>query len=298
MVFVDEVQDARQPVIDRTVRPILSGARVVNPQAWFAGTGERDESEVLRGLRRAGVRPGADTLWLEWSAPPGCCPTDEDAWRWASPDWSESRRESLAADLRTMQEVDFRSEYLVQHDAQVTLWLPGWPGLRVAGPVWSTVAVECAPGSSRPCVAFAGLVDGRVVVGVQLADSMAHAAALVRSVGTGAPVVGKALLSDPVWSDLGAVPMTGTSVQALAEFRQLVDEGVLVHDGSDLLAEQVAAVRMEPAAGGGLRLTSLEPVDAIKAALWAAQAAREVGLVRGYSALWALLCVRRAAYAP
>jgi len=126
MVFVDEVQDARQPVIDRTVRPILSGARTVNPQAWFAGTGERDESDVLRGLRRAGLSEDPDTLWLEWSAPPGCATDDREAWRWASPDWSDARAESLRADRRAMQEKDFRSEYLVQHDARVTLWLPRW----------------------------------------------------------------------------------------------------------------------------------------------------------------------------
>jgi hypothetical protein len=37
---------------------------VVNPQAWFTGTGERDESDVLRDLRKASQAEGSDVLWM------------------------------------------------------------------------------------------------------------------------------------------------------------------------------------------------------------------------------------------
>jgi len=164
MVFVDEVQSARQPVIDRTVRPILSGARVANPQAWFAGTGEQDDSDVLRGMRRSSLRPDADTLWLEWSAPPGCATDDVTAWRWASPDWSDARAESLAADLHQMPEAMFRSEYLVQHDAQVTLWLPRWAVEGCARPVVDPAPLVAAVEVSTDQVSWSAVVsDGQQV---------------------------------------------------------------------------------------------------------------------------------------
>jgi len=164
MVFVDEVQDARAQVVDRTVRPILSGARVVNPQAWFAGTGERDGSEVLRGLRRGGTGPDPDTLWLEWTAPAGCRTDDVVAWRWASPDWSDARELSLVSDLRQMPEVEFRSEYLVQHDARVTLWLPRWAVEGCARPAVDPVALVAAVEVSTDQVSWSAVVsDGQQV---------------------------------------------------------------------------------------------------------------------------------------
>jgi hypothetical protein len=148
MVFVDELQDARREVINRSLRPVLSSTRVANPQLWFAGTGERDESDMLRLLRDSSLEPDSDVLWLEWSAPPGCATDDRAAWRWASPDWSESREEALASDRRVMEEREFRSEYLVQHDARVSWWVPehavagcGVDAVRVESPAVAAVEV-------------------------------------------------------------------------------------------------------------------------------------------------------------
>lgn len=225
MVFVDEVQSARQPVIDRTVRPILSGSRVVNPQAWFAGTGERDDSEVLRQLRGAGAR-GGDTLWLEWSAPPGCATDDEVAWWWASPDWSENRRQALASDLHHMQEVDFRSEYLVQHDAQVTLWMP------------RPVVAECG----RPVVAPAPLVGALEVSSDQVSWSGAVSDGL--QVAT---LVGRSLPEVVGWLAGHAPPVVlgHQSVCARPELARLGVElrPVKVHEVAAAAAELGDAVR-------------------------------------------------------
>jgi hypothetical protein len=122
-VYVDELQDASTEIVQRAIRPTMSGARVVMPQAWFTGTGEKDESELLRHMRAAFEGGSEDILWLEWSAPPGTDPADPGGWVWASPDWSDARREFLEAESRTIPARVFRSEYLVSHDAMVTRWL-------------------------------------------------------------------------------------------------------------------------------------------------------------------------------
>jgi hypothetical protein len=123
-VYVDELQDAATEIVQRAIRPTMSGARVTMPQAWFTGTGEKDESELLRHMRAAFEGGSPDLLWLEWSAPPGTDPEDPAGWVWASPDWSPARAEFLAGEARTVPARVFRSEYLVSHDALVTRWLP------------------------------------------------------------------------------------------------------------------------------------------------------------------------------
>jgi hypothetical protein len=122
--FVDEVQDAKPEVVLRGLLPTMSGSRVHQPQAWFAGTGERDSSTLLRQFRQAALAGSQDVLLLEWSAPKGCESGSVESWRWSSPDWSDAREQYLRTEHGSMTERDFRSEYLVQHDAQVTHWLP------------------------------------------------------------------------------------------------------------------------------------------------------------------------------
>ena len=280
MVFVDELQDARQPVIDRTVRPILSGSRVVNPQAWFAGTGERDESDVLRALRGAGAR-GEDTLWLEWSAPPGCGSGDETAWRWASPDWTDARRESLVADLFHMQEPDFRSEYLVQHDAQVTVWIarPLVEACGSAEPVYLEPTVGALEVASDQMSWSAAVSDGQsimTVVARPLAEVVDWLA--VRQV----PVVlaHQSVLNRPELQRLGATLVAvkvHEAAGATAELADAVRSGQVTWDNSRQVAD--AFSRVVVAQVDGLRRIiesrSRGDVSVIKAMAWSLWYARQ-----------------------
>jgi hypothetical protein len=122
-----------------------------------------------------------------------------------------------------------------------------------------------------PVVAWAARDGDRVVVSVVQAESTLHAAQLVRASGLPA-LVGKSLLADAVWDGIQVEPRTATSARAITDFRRLVDQGVLCHDGGRVLGEQVLGCRVEYGAGGA-RLVSSGRVDALKAGLWAAQAA-------------------------
>jgi hypothetical protein len=286
MVYIDELQDARREVINRTIRPVLSGSRVVNPQAWFTGTGERDESDVLRDLRKASQAEGSDVLWMEWSAPPGCAVFDEDAWRWASPDWSEQRAESLRADARAMPERDFRSEYLVSHEAQITVWmdpdlvrsravqrvrvgtaLAGAVEVSIDGKWWSAavagdrdVAV-CPPGTFDQVVAFIRKHQPRVLC--------AHAA-LVPQLPTGLAPLHR--------------PSVAEQTAAVAVLDGLVREGAVRWDHGDAVAKQFTDVVLV-SADGGPRISPAKSrgdvslVKAIAVAVWRARQNREPVMV-------------------
>lgn len=280
MVFVDEVQDARQPVIDRTVRPILSGARVVNPQAWFAGTGERDGSEVLRGLRHAGLSDDPDTLWLEWSAPPGCATDDRAAWRWASPDWSNARAESLAADLRQMPEAEFRSEYLVQHDARVTLWLPRWLVDACARPQVTpaplVAAVEVGLDQSLWSAAVSDGTEVLTLIGRPLPEVAGWLAGLAPPV----LLAHYAVLNRPELARVGAtlVPVKAhEAAGAASELADAVRGQAVTWDNGAQVAEQMAHVVL--AQVDGLRrivdARSRGDVSVVKAMSWALWFARQ-----------------------
>jgi hypothetical protein len=120
--YVDELQDAKDQQVTEALGGSLSGARVVQPQRVFTGTGEKPGSELLRKLRRARMRPGM--CWLEWSAPPGTPGWDEVGWRWASPDWSDGRAAYLREQLDELGEREFAANFLLSDEALlVDVWL-------------------------------------------------------------------------------------------------------------------------------------------------------------------------------
>jgi hypothetical protein len=271
LVLLDEVWDVSPEDYREGLRPTQVARRL--PQLWALSTAHRRATGLMLDLLEQGRLGAGRVLVADWGAPAGADPADPGMWAGVSPWWDEQRADEMRLMVGTP---GFAEQWLNVWPARAEGdgWLPGWFRLRVDAPVWSHVGVEAAPGSAQPVVAFSARSGDQVVVGVTRADSMAHAAVLARSVGS-APLVGKQLLADPVWASLGAEPRTGNAAAVLSEFRQLVTDGVLRHDGSHDLGEQVAAVRMESGPGGGQRLVSLDPVDAIKAALWAANGARQ-----------------------
>jgi hypothetical protein len=208
---------------------------------------------------------------------------DPAMWRLASPHWTEARAEIVAekrAKATTAPAVEtFGSQWLNQWravvedaDAEADRLVPeqAWGSLYMpAVPAWSVAAIEVAVGSP-PVVALAGtLRDGRVVVSVAQASSVADA------VGRCPPGVrllaGRSLCGDPALA--AAEPRQGTISACLAGFHRLVFDGVLAHDGGDVLGRQLAAARVVQSATGP-RVVSPGRVDAIKAAFWAAESAR------------------------
>jgi hypothetical protein len=146
--YVDELQDAKLFQVQEALGGSLSGSRVVARQRWFTGTGEKPGSELLRRLRKQIGRPGV--AWIEWSAPPGTSVSDEDGWRWASPDWSEERAAYLRDQVVDLPGDAFAANYLLSDVAlTVAHWLP------------AEVVSACGVGSVVPGGRVAGVEQSR-----------------------------------------------------------------------------------------------------------------------------------------
>jgi phage terminase large subunit-like protein len=284
--LIDEAWRVRRDVFEQSLEP--TGAEAEQSQMYLVSTAgvphSADASDLMpvyRGHGLAQMFAPQSLLMLEWSAPLGCDIDVPAMWRLASPHWTEARAEIVAenrAKAPTAPAVEtFGSQWLNQWrveevDADADRLVPeqAWGSLYVpAVPVWSVAAIEAAVGSP-PVVALAGtLPDGRVVVSVAQALSVADAAGRCPP---GVPVLaGKSLCGDPALA--AAEPRQGTISACLAGFQRLVSDGVLAHDGGEILGRQLAGVRVVKSATGP-RAVSPGRVDAIKAAFWAAESAR------------------------
>jgi hypothetical protein len=296
--FVDELQDAREKQVQEALGGSLSGARINQPQRWFAGTGVKyspdgtAKSDLLLKLK-AIMATTPRMLWIEWSAPPGTDPTDEEGWRWASPDWSDSRADYLRTELamalaprpdgtNTLDE--FVANYLITDDFIRVKESPDveaverseWATLELVGHdvEWQVAAVNTWYGEP-PVVALAAMLPhGQVLVSCVQCWSMAHAGTV--TAGIPAVLAARAIAEGPEFAAMMVEPRTGTTSAALAELRRLINEGAILHDGGETLTTQVLGARIARAtATSGLpRVTSPERLDAVQAAMWAAAAAR------------------------
>jgi hypothetical protein len=278
--FVDEVQDARYADVHRGLVPTMSGSRVVQPQMFYAGVGAvagpraalSEEGRLLRELREDGMSDRPKTLVLEWSAPPGVDPSDRNAWRWASPDWSSSREEFLSG-LSHLE--SFPTEYLVQHEPVAGLDEAHWLNLTA----WEESRRALTP-PSRPQFAAvedrwpdsaAGAlvwVEGEQVnVWARMFPDMDTALHAVR--GAGVLLCGATLAKDPRLQQRAAraAGQKETAV-ALPELRRQVRAGRLRWDGPDL-DTQVRMAKVTEATGGALRVQPRPPSELLRAAAWA-----------------------------
>lgn len=179
----------------------------------------------------------------------------------------------------------FRAQYL-------NVWPPlnvkpmrGEPVVdRVAwGELTATGRPDRAPDAAAIESSFAGgvfvvlawrLPDGAALVSTEALDDLALAGLAVTASGfAGSCVVGASLVDDPALAGLRTTPGKGTPVGAVLDLARLLAEGQLAHDGSEPLTSQVLGARTVPGAGA-TRLASHGDVAAIKAACWAATAAR------------------------
>jgi len=278
--FVDEVQDARYAAVHRGLQPTMSGSRVLQPQMFYAGVGAKagpdaalsEQGRLLRELREDGMSASPKTLVLEWSAPPGIDPTDRQAWRWASPDWSPAREELLEG-LASLD--SFPTEFLVQHDPvsgvedahwlNLTAWeesrralsAPSRPDVAAVEDRWPDSAAAALVWRTGPTVN----VWARMFPDMDTALSAVSAAPLL--------LCGATLLKDPRMRARGAEPagQRDTSV-ALPELRRQVRAGRLRWDGDDL-DTQVRLVKLREATTGALHVQPRPPSELLRAAAWA-----------------------------
>ena len=290
LALVDEAWNVEREVVTAGLAPTMSSS--VSPQLWLISTAGVPRvgvpSDLVPSKRAAALRGSLRVLLLEWSARPGSADGDPAVWQSASPWWDPARAEFVAgawAGVHDPLSLDaFRRQYLNQwvvERPQIEPELPGEPLLpegawldlaTSARPAWTAAGVEAAFGRA-PVVALAGaLGDGRVIVSVRECASMLEAVAVCT--GLRRVAVGKSLQGDPAWLAVGAEPRVGTSAALLAQFRTLVDDQVIAHDGGDVLTAQVLAARIGDGPGGP-RVLSRGRLDAVKAVVWAVDAARK-----------------------
>ena len=132
LAFVDEAWRVWRDVVDGSIAPTMLERR--SPQLVLVSTAGDGGSTLLIEDRDAAIAQLAEPdtariLLLEWSAPPEAYPDDREAWRAASPHWSQTRIEALEHAHATSSESDWRRQYLNQWVLAARSWVaPGTVG--------------------------------------------------------------------------------------------------------------------------------------------------------------------------
>jgi hypothetical protein len=287
LAFVDEAWRIAETVVDDAIGP--TQAERVCPQLWLVSTAGDGGSGLLRRDRDTALAQlrdpdSADILILEWSAAPEADPDDLDAWRAASPHWTERRRTFLAGRRAVISENAFRTQYLNQ-------WVRGeraWVGASqwracvdepfALPPGRLTAAVSDAPGGQAFGYVLAGVEGERVyVTGSAFSSRRAMWAALEAALeGRKATLLYPATFEAHV-----GIRIPGVTAQRVgtAEQRQgygptlaaLVD-GRLAHDGGEDLTAHVLTATPVTIPDMGTQLSTKHSPAAIhlaRAMVWA-----------------------------
>jgi hypothetical protein len=295
MALVDESWDVDALTVDEGLEPSLMDGRVrFSHQLWLASTAHRRATSLMRrriGAAVSGMGEDWKTLLMLW----GCAPDDDvgdpETWRLASPYWDEDRYE-LVSDRyeRAMRgEADPEADDPDPMQGFAAQYCNRWPD-PTAKPVTGEPVVDATEWESlngyrpgTPAVAAveawfqAGaamataeqLPDGRIGVSAVTFADVPSAVAAAQASGAAQVLVGKSLATGLV----GVEAAQGTTRQAVEALRRFIDDGILTHDGSEALAEQVLGLRTV-AGSDGPRLASKGRADAVKALAWAVERAR------------------------
>jgi GNAT superfamily N-acetyltransferase len=146
----------------------------------------------------------------------------------------------------------------------------------LAPPPADAVAVESWFASGVSVVAAWRDEEGRAILSATNHPTMDAAASHVAALGARRPYAGSSLIDHPAFRGQGLRPRprTGRAAEAVTQLADLLREDGLRHDAGAHLTAQVLDVRT-PAAADGPRVVSGVRTDAIKAAVWAATAARK-----------------------
>ncbi|MFT4189849.1 MAG: HNH endonuclease [Aeromicrobium sp.] len=293
--LIDEAWNVKPETVTEGIEPAT--LERIMPQLLITSTAHRRATSLMRGrISTALASDDPEVVLLVWAAPPGSDPADPAVWRAASPHWSEARRKLISRkyDAALAGQADpeaddpdplagFASQYL-------NVWRLGERKAQRGEPVvtdddWAGLAAP-APADDPPVaaveswftkgvsLALAWQVDGRAVVHVTGHDSLAAVAELLRGLRLRAPVVvGASLADDPALVGVRTQAATGRVAATVQRLGGLIREDGLRHTDTAHLTGQACAVRLVPGADGP-RLASTVRADAVKAAVWAADAAR------------------------
>jgi hypothetical protein len=304
---VDEAWDVKPGTVSEGLEP--ASMERVWPQLHITSTAHTRATSLMRGkLSAALISTPTGTLVLVWSLQLGVAVSDEEAgdervWREASPHWSESRRKLIAKkyDAALAGQLDpeaddpdpmrgFISQYLnvwrlkggsgraagvqlVEADtfAQLVEIPPTTDGERVAQP--AAAALESWFGRGVSLALAWQLEAGRVLVSVlEVADIPAAADVLARTGYRGKLIAGASHVDEPALKRFRPEAGKGRAVNAAHDLERLLGADLFRHDGGAFLAAQVEALRVMPGTDGA-RLVSKARNDAVKAAMWTADAA-------------------------
>lgn len=296
---VDEGWDVSPGTVTEGIEPAMLERQ--SPQMHLTSTAHRRATSLMRSsLTHAMSSDDPKVLLLLWGARPGSDPSDPKVWRAASPHWSQDRHDMIASKYEKALAGEDDPEFddpdpIRGFEAQyLNIWHLREP--RQAGePVttaeaWGELAAE-TPDREPDAIAvedwFAEgvsvarawrLRDGRTVVRVTGHSDVAEAVSAVVASGwaTRAQIlVGESIADDPAWKAEGirVTSQKGTIRTVVSDLVRLLSERALAHDGSPILAEQVLGLRTSPGVDG-VRVRSTAPAEAVKAAVWAATAAR------------------------
>jgi hypothetical protein len=299
--IVDEGWDVAPDTVSEGLEPAMLERE--SPQLHLTSTAHRRATSLMRSsLLVALSTDDPETLLLLWGARPGCDPADSEVWRAASPHWSEDRRKMIAAkyekalageDDPELDDPDPMRGFEAQYLNVWRLKEPRTDGIPlISEQDWSDLAGDVPDRlpdavtvedwfSEGVSVAFAWAESDRAVVSVSIHEDLAGAAEAIRETQFMQPVlVGASIALDPAWENeqIDTTPQKGTVRAAVEDLGRLLADGVLVHDGGADLTSQVLALRTSPGVDGP-RVRSMTPASAVKAAAWAAVAARAEAMI-------------------
>jgi hypothetical protein len=314
MAIADEAWHMSARLVEDGLEPTMLERR--SPQLVLLSTAHSRASSLMLGRRAAALDTWdnpRDSLLVEWSAPDGTDIEDRDAWRQASPHWSDGRARLLEARLARCQagvsdpddadddpERSFRSQVLNTWPRQrlagagrdepllsPDLWAEAADLAAVAPPGPVVVAVEDWYGLGAAAVVAARLPGERVLVWGETfadrADALAwadHELHADEDRDGSELVVGASLNPAAVSEGLGYPAIgagNGHTRIGLPLVRSMVNAGQLVHGGERTLSGQMTACRVT-ARDGGLVITNRGVRgDLVRATAWAVMVAARPG---------------------
>lgn len=281
----------------------------IQPQLVLVSTAHRQATDLVVERRLTQLENlGEPTvnLLVEWSAPEDSDLEDEEAWRSASPYWSEKRRDFIADKChRARSGESVSSEEADPIEGFRTQYLNIWPtrrlqGARVHGPLvtpgtWAAledmtanpvperglwVAIEDNYGTGAAVAAVMETEDERLAVWGTTFESRAEAAQWIIAVADGVEsavlLIGATLAKDPVWDGIDIARRNHGREEtgpALALLRELVSNRRVVHDGGFEMVTQIETLKVTQSPGGTLIPINRTRFDLAKAAAWALAAA-------------------------
>lgn len=290
--IVDEGWNVKPDTVSEGLEPATLERS--SPQMVLTSTAHRRATSMMRTwLADAQAMTDPAVLLLLWAAPAGSDPGDPEVWRAASPHWSEDRHRLIASkyEKALRGEVDaelddpdpmrgFESQYLnIWHLTEAkTVGTPvighdSWTALAMPAPdrVPDAVAVESWFGQGISVARAWKREDGPVVVSVADHPDLPAAVAYAASLGLSRPVLaGSSLADDGAWQRQGVrfTKMADSTRSQVGDLIRYLGERAFVHDGSEVLRDQVLTLRTSPGTDGP-RLRSTGRADAVKAAMWA-----------------------------